>query len=1178
MLKPRPRPRATWWLRWIARIAVVVLVATTEAQAQRYLAHHYGETDGLPSPRISDIVQDHEGRMWFATRQNLASYDGVSWSTSTSEGQSEPEDLGRILVDELDRLWSVPRRPDKPLRLRADGAWQTVPKPPDLPQQVERWAAATTLRIGEEVLLLATVADHGTFLCDGHDWHRVRWPALLGNAEPTAFAVHDSELFVATSRGLFLVNTEFTEAQVIDGTLGERIVGLEFDPVRGDLWVFADPWLGRYRPAGLTRIVSDLELGTYETEDYVGPVVDHLGAVYVGAVHHLRRVDPEKGMETLGRREGLARNGATAVFVDREGNVWVGTDDGLSKLVSLRLATLDREHGLLESEVTSVLQSQAGTMVLGHPNGVTILAERPETFELDATHDPTIRLLDIAEDRAGNLWFAVTGKGLAQRSTSGEWSWIDLPPEHAKSINTVLADTAGRIWVAGRQHLHRKDPGGAFEVIREHLGNRTPPFYRKLHQGRDDRIFVATARRGLTLFEGDATTEFLSHESDQTNDVVAVLDATDGTTWVGTLGGLRQIRGHEIVPIEDAAPWMDRSVYFILEDAAGSLWCGTEDGVVHWDRSEPGTRTWRRLTVEDGIAGRETNRDGGWIDEHGDVWIGTESGVTIYRERYEVPERPSPTMRILNVDIDGRACSPELPIDLDAGDHVLTFQFRGTGFVDESRIEYRYRLVGFDPGWSLPESVPGHSVRYTNLSPGSYMFEVQARGHEQPWSPIVRTAALNLRRPLWQDAWFQLLAVLAFVAVSYGVLWAIARHRSMRDLEREVQARVEEIHKLEEEFERARKLDSLGVLAGGIAHDFNNLLTVLSGSFALLESERGLTAEQAAICRDGVAATNRAQALAQQLLTFSRGGAPLLRPGSIAEVVLESSRFLMRGSTVRCECELPQDLWLVEMDPDQISQVLGNLLLNAQQASNAGATIHVRGRNHVQQDEEGRDARFVVIEIEDEGQGIPPDRIDRIFDPYYSTTEGGSGLGLATSYSIVHRHNGKLEVDSEVGFGTTFRMLIPAAEAILATRPPQASIPASTPPLHVLVMDDEEDVRRVLERMLARLGHRTTGALDGREALTIYERESTTDHPIDVVFMDLTIRGGMGGQEAVCNLLAFDPDARAIVVSGYSNDPVMADFESYGFRARLAKPIRKADLEAALASAVNGDSMRPAST
>jgi CheY-like chemotaxis protein len=348
---------------------------------------------------------------------------------------------------------------------------------------------------------------------------------------------------------------------------------------------------------------------------------------------------------------------------------------------------------------------------------------------------------------------------------------------------------------------------------------------------------------------------------------------------------------------------------------------------------------------------------------------------------------------------------------------------------------------------------------------------------------------------------------------------------------------VTERRQIEQELAKAQKLEAIGVLAGGIAHDFNNLLTVVLGNLSLMEEDPGLPVASRSRIEGARSASQRARSLTQQLLTFSRGGAPARHAASIAEVLRESATFALSGSNVGFRIHLPGDLWVVEIDEGQMSQVLHNLLINARQAMPAGGTVEIRAKNLDAPPLFLVPGRHVVIEIEDEGSGIPSEDLERVFDPYYTTKEGGSGLGLTSAYSIVARHDGRLTIDSTPGQA--------GIEGVL----PRGSG-------RVLVMDDEQSVRKVIQEILTRHGYVAVGADDGEEAIRLYRRALDDRRPFDAVIVDLTVPGGMGGKEAVERLREIDPHVRAIVVSGYSNDPVMANHAEYGFSAGLGKPFR----------------------
>lgn len=379
---------------------------------------------------------------------------------------------------------------------------------------------------------------------------------------------------------------------------------------------------------------------------------------------------------------------------------------------------------------------------------------------------------------------------------------------------------------------------------------------------------------------------------------------------------------------------------------------------------------------------------------------------------------------------------------------------------------------------------------------------------------------------------------------------------------------VTEQRQAEAELARMEKLESLGVLAGGIAHDLNNILAVVAGNLSALKQCAG--DEGAAELADARDAALRAAALARQLLTFARGGAPIKQTASIGEIIETSVRFVLHGSKVRCELALPPDLPPVEVDPVQMEQVIQNLALNALQAMPTGGALAVAGRAVERPAAPGRPGGALVeVTLRDTGTGIPPEHLDRIFDPYFTTKANGSGLGLATAYSIVKRHEGRLSVESRVGVGTTFRIELPASTR--RPPPPRARpAPDAGKPRRgrVLVVDDDDAVRRSALRLLRALGYESEGARGAAEALDKYGGALRDGARFDLVLMDLTIPGDLGGQDILAELRRLDPGVAAVVSSGYSSDPVMSRFREHGFRAVLEKPYTLEQLEVALGDAL----------
>jgi len=382
---------------------------------------------------------------------------------------------------------------------------------------------------------------------------------------------------------------------------------------------------------------------------------------------------------------------------------------------------------------------------------------------------------------------------------------------------------------------------------------------------------------------------------------------------------------------------------------------------------------------------------------------------------------------------------------------------------------------------------------------------------------------------------------------------------------------VEVERRLEEELLKSVKLESLGVLAGGIAHDFNNILTTVIGYLSLAKMDASEGTKLHAHLVEVEDAAERAASLTNQLLAFAKGGAPVRTTASVSELITDSATFATRGSMARCRFALDDDLWPAEVDVGQMSPVIQNLVLNADQAMPGGGTIEITADNAEVGDEAGlplAPGKYIRIAVADTGIGIPPQHLPRIFDPYFTTKPAGSGLGLATAFAVVRNHDGYITVTSEEGRGTTFHVYLPAAERLgelSADAVDQEPICGSG---RILVLDDQESILHLAEEMLRRLGYEADVATDGEAALLKYRAALGTDRPYRAVIMDLTVPGRMGGSEAVRELLEMDPAARAIVSSGYSEDPVMADYGRYGFCGVVTKPYEISELSRVLHAAI----------
>ena len=380
---------------------------------------------------------------------------------------------------------------------------------------------------------------------------------------------------------------------------------------------------------------------------------------------------------------------------------------------------------------------------------------------------------------------------------------------------------------------------------------------------------------------------------------------------------------------------------------------------------------------------------------------------------------------------------------------------------------------------------------------------------------------------------------------------------------------ISERKKSESERLTTSKLESLGTLAGGIAHDLNNILTVISGNIGLAQIEAPADSGNLLgfLSKAGQAAQHAAH-LSSQLLTFSKGGAPLKKIVSIGELLERSAEFALYGSNLRADFDLAVDLWKAEVDAVQIEQVVNALMLNARDAMPNGGSVRVRARNILL--EEGANAllaagRYIKVSITDCGPGISEELQTKIFDPYFTTKAAATGLGLAISYSVVKKHGGLLLLESSSAEGSVFAFYLRASERAASSSSARAAgRPFQFNHQRILIMDDEAAIRELTSQLLGTLGYEVTAVPDGLEAVRLYERALRRGEHFQAVILDATVRGGMGGVATIERLRSMDPKVNAIICSGYSDEAALSEFLAYGFRGALPKPFTRSELADAL--------------
>lgn len=474
----------------------------------------------------------------------------------------------------------------------------------------------------------------------------------------------------------------------------------------------------------------------------------------------------------------------------------------------------------------------------------------------------------------------------------------------------------------------------------------------------------------------------------------------------------------------------------------------------------------------------------------------------------------------------------------------------------ESRLRLQSGERSFEA--TIPAAAPWLPGSWLTLT-GVYMLEYNESGRPRGFALRLRSPkdVVVVSAPSWWTAG-RLSAILAAVGIVglAALAWVGVLRRQVARQTAQIRSQWEREARMQSELERSTRLESLGVLAGGIAHDFNNLLTAILGNLGLIALDPNAMNTCGRHVENARRATRRAGDITQQLLTFARGGDPIRTAVPLGELAREAAGFALHGSKVRAEFDLAADARPAAIDAAQLTRVIHNLVLNAVQAMPGGGTVRLTLREVTVRAGEFPTlvpGPYLCLSVADTGPGIPEAELPRLFEPYFSTKQGNTGLGLAVVRSIIQKHEGHVAVESVRGRGTVFSLWLPVAQS--APEPaPEVAAPALSVPRRVLLMDDEAIIRDTATMALAASGHDATAVPDGAAAVQAYAAARAAGKPFEVVILDLTVPGGMGGEQAVQEILKLDPAARVIVSSGYSSNPVMARYRDYGFCAVVPKP------------------------
>jgi signal transduction histidine kinase/ligand-binding sensor domain-containing protein len=1037
-----------WWPGKPAVVAILALAASLPSAGQTRVESVLPVTtfsvgEGLPSALVHQLAQDATGRIWILNREGIVSYDGAAFEPQGIKHGLTATQFGGLTVD--DRGQAVVAAFDGRVYRYESGSWAQRTEAVGHGVSGQVLALAHAIRNGREQFLVSTT--DSLWLFDGETWRRQDRLEDRLAVGITSLNQVGNELFVGTQSGLCRIRDGLDCAWSDDPRLRQPILALNAAVVEGrpTLLVLSQRWLGALVDGRLRLFGEPLPFDLSTPFDPRDPPrtataainIDAAGAVFFGTRHHRYLLEPgDTAPRELGPAQGFAgESGVSSILADREGAIWLGSLRGLTRVGSRRFLSLDARSGLAEDEVTAISARSAGRFLLGHNGGLTFMDREGE--RITATKEVRElfgevkggmpRFLDFARDLSGTIWGAAS-TALIEVHPDDRVTTHRLPGR----VVSVEVDHRGRLFVLGDLGLYMRR-GGRFEELPFAFGDEKPPSgSRWLATDKAGRLFVASSK-GLFWRDGldtpDVDPNAVWHRAlsrDLRGDNVYAVAATSrGETIVGTAGGLYRLVG-ETLEAMGGALTLSRPVYFLLRDRSEKLWAGTDDGVFI---AEP--EGFRQLSTRHGLMGLETNRGAGVVDVAGRIWIGTDHGLSIYREALDSRLTSPPSVEIVGVDIEGEHRPPGDAITLRSSPRSVVFRGRTITFSREEQVVCRYRLDGLDEDWQGPAPLTTAGLRYTSLPPGRYRLRIAAAWRPGgPFGPESLSQEIEIPTPWWQrpSIWF-----LALLTAGGVVLFAHrfrlqrlkTRNTQLESFNAQLRESVAERQRLISELEA--KNSELERFTYTVSHDLKAPLVTIRGFAKLVEqdaSEGRLERVSADIVRIQKAAETMGLLL-NQLLDLSRIGR-VVGPAEnlpLAPLVQEAARRVPGIEPVKLV--VAPNLPVVSGDRTRLIEVFENLLGNSVKFMGAQPSPRI--------EVSFRSGPEPLIVVSDNGVGIDPRFKEKAFELFerLDKTVPGTGVGLAIVKRIVEFHGGRIWIESTgvPGEGSRFCLTLPIAPA-----------------------------------------------------------------------------------------------------------------------------------------------------
>lgn len=1189
--RARPGFAAGWCALAFLFVAARLLAADDGTRFQHQI---WQAADGLPSPVVRSLIQDHNGFLWVITPEGLARFDGLHFTTYAIKVGERERSYFALAETPDGSIWASSSNGLARLRNGAVACYTTNDG-----LSAEYVLCAKATRDGT----LWAGCDNGLCRFDGQRFHRLT--ARMGFIDSAVRALmedRDGTLWIGTAAGV--VEYAHDKPARHYSRLAARNSFHSFCQSRdGTIWAGTTAGLGYFtngewtpytdrNGAGLTSTVRAL----YE---------DGGGALWIGSYAGLMRlVDGQLAqVVTAGPIaadfEYTVPGYVYAICGDQEGDIWAGSYGGLNRLTRQPFRVYTKDDGLPRREVTSVAATPEGGMWIGTFGGGLARLEngRATTFGLSNGLPAFVRALWVDGD--GSVWLGGEGDDLYHWHNGEVSAHYTRPGDAATNdtyIFTLCRDRAGTLWLGGDKGVTGFRDGKFYPIKHNLRGTRA------ILEARDGTLW-AGFRDGLARIENGAVTMPV-RRADLWGAIDALHEDAAGTLWIGTeQGRLFRYQAGRLtrVPTRGA---ISRIVQ-ILEDGQDRLWIGSDNGIFRLDKKEIASASVSNPAAFSPLPGMQRvectgmgTPVGGAAD--GRLCFATMAGLVAIDTAAVSSSNVPPPVTIERVLADGWPVRAGMKFQLPSADSPVEFDFTALSLRSPEDVTFACRLQGEEPDWRVIGA--GRSFVYTGLRPGRYTFYARARSGNGAWDSPPAAFSFVLAPHFYQTAGFYALAALALAVLSYvigrgAIRWRqrLLRQRDdevfqlidqwTKHLQQEVAERKEAQRALEESHRfimRQERQAAVGQLAAGLAHEFNNIMTIVQGHAGLLLDTPGLDEESSASVRHISEGVERMVKLVQQMLAFSRQQVMQTKPVDIKETLAGTEDMLRQllGDQMKLTIEISPGLPCILADPGMFQQILVNLLVNARDAMSSGGQLTIRAQEvtftaaEISGQTERKEGRFVKLGVTDTGQGMDNAVIRHLFEPFFTTKDvgKGSGLGLATVYGMINQHKGWIEVASKIGAGTTFNLYFPVTDKVPDRPAAPQSAPAPGGQETILVCEDEEVLRELVREILTGRGYCVLEACNGLQALHEWEQHRGK---IDLLLTDISMPEGMSGRDLAAKLRRENPRLPVIFSSGYAQHDSAPPGQSEAFTLYLSKPYRPAQLARTVREALDAGQKQP---